>query len=72
MKTKKEILEYYGRCCVSEFSLSKNRNYPDGVKGEAMSKKDDFKLENIRGQKKAIEFIMEGCTHAEATKNKEL
>jgi len=57
VKTKKEILEYYGKCCVSEYCLTENRKYPDNEAGKAMAKKDDVKIEDIRGQKKAIEFI---------------
>ncbi len=59
MKTKKEILEYYGKCCVSEYSLSKTKAYPSGEKGEHLARKDGLKIENIRGQKKAIEHIFE-------------
>jgi len=59
MKTKKEILEYYGKCCVSEYCLTEIKDYPINDKGEAMIKKDAFTLENIRGQKKVIEFIFE-------------
>ena len=55
MKTKQEILEYYGRCCVSEFLLSKET--PSDKRGEAMEQKDAAKLQNIKGQKMAIEFI---------------
>jgi len=59
MKTGKEILEYYGKCCVSESSFEKNMAYPAGEKGETLARMDAFKIENIRGQKKAIEFIFE-------------
>ncbi len=58
MKTKKELLEYYGKCCVSEYLLDTNA-YPSGKKGKGMMEKDERKLEDIRGQKKAIEFIFE-------------
>lgn len=59
MKTKKEILEYYGKCCVSEYCICKNEDYPSGKEGVALARKDAAKLENILGQKKAIEFILE-------------
>ena len=59
MKTKKELLKYYGMCCVSEFCLCENRAYPAGKEGDTLARKDDSKIENIRGQKKAIEFIFE-------------
>jgi len=59
MKTKKEILEYYGKCCVSEYCLVENRNYTDDKQGEELARKNDLKITDIRGQKKAIEFIIE-------------
>ena len=57
MKTKKELLEYYGKCCVSEYALSENRIYTNDKEGEQLKEKDTLKLECISGQKKAIEFI---------------
>jgi len=57
MKTNKELLEYYGQCCVSEHLLCESRDYPSGKEGENIIGKDTLKLEDIRGQKKAIEFI---------------
>jgi len=57
MKTKKEVLEYYGQCCVSEYLLTQPTYYSADEKGKAMALKDASKLENIRGQKKAIEFV---------------
>lgn len=59
MKTKREILEYYGKCCVSEYCLSVKQIYPAGEKGDGMAKKDAMKLENILGQKVAIEHIID-------------
>lgn len=57
MKTKKEILKYYGMCCVSEVELTKRKDYPAGEKGKDLEHVDNMRLENILGQKKAIEFI---------------
>jgi hypothetical protein len=57
MKNQKEILEYYGKCCVSEYLLATDRKYPSGEKGEILERSDNRKIENIKGQKKAIEFI---------------
>ncbi len=59
MKTKKEMLEYYGKCCVSEYCLCENKDYPAGEKGKSNQRRDSLKIENIRDQKKAIEFIFE-------------
>ena len=59
MKATREILEYYGKCCVSEYCLCKDRNYPDNEKGKALERKDSSKIEDIRGQKKAIEYILD-------------
>lgn len=60
MKTKTELLEYYGRCCVSEYLLIGKREYSADEAGEKLLRKDTLKLEYIRGQKKAIEFIFDG------------
>lgn len=59
MKTKKELLEYYGKCCVSDYCLSQEKNYPAGEKGENLAKRDNLKLANIQGQIKAIIYIFE-------------
>ena len=59
MKPPKEILEMYGKCCVSEYALSSNRKYPDGDEGKQMRRRDDEKLADIEGQKKIIEWIFE-------------
>lgn len=59
MKRPKEILELYGECCVSESSLTAGADYSDGEEGKARHKKDEAKLENIRGQKQAIEWLFE-------------
>lgn len=58
MKSKKELLKYYGMCCVSEYLLSGSKDYPSGAEGNILIKKDELELENILGQKKAIEFIL--------------
>ena len=57
MKNEKELLEYYGKCCVSEYTLDRS-NYPSSKEGERYSQQDAMKLENIRGQKLAIEYII--------------
>ena len=58
MKTIKEVLEYYGKCCVTEYILESNRAYPAGEEGHRALERDGLKLEDIRGQKKAIEHIL--------------
>lgn len=58
MKRPKEILELYGECCVSESSLTTGADY-SGEKGKDRQKKDNAKLENIRGQKQIIEWLFE-------------
>lgn len=59
MKTKKEMLEYYGKCCVSEYCLCENKDYPAFEEGKRAKATREGIIENIRGQKKAIEFIFE-------------
>lgn len=58
MKSIKELLEYYGKCCVSEYAFEHNRTYPAGDEGIKRMEQDALKLEDIKGQKKAIEYIM--------------
>ena len=60
MKPIKEVLEYYGKCCVTEYVLESFKDYPSGKSGEESRRKDLFKLEYIRGQKLAIEHILGG------------
>ncbi len=57
MRDNKEMLEYYGKCCVTEEILSKDRCYEAGPDGGAHQLRDRVKLESIRGQKKAIEWF---------------
>lgn len=58
MKSIKELLGYYGKCCVSEYVFEHNRVYPSGEEGKKLMEQDAFKLEDIKGQKKAIEYIL--------------
>ncbi len=44
---------------MSEYCLSVKQIYPAGEKGDGMAKKDAMKLENILGQKVAIEHIID-------------
>lgn len=56
---KKELLQYYGKCCVSEYTLTEQQDYPEGGDGIRMINRDKLKLENIRGQKQALEHLFE-------------
>lgn len=58
MKDLKTIIEYYGKCCVSEYAIDHNNIYPVGKDGEELRKRDALKLADIAGQKKAIEYIL--------------
>ncbi len=58
MRTPKEILEQYGKCCVSEHLLTHDRLY-SAEEADTHRKKDDFKLESIRGQKISLEWMFE-------------
>jgi len=59
MKTSKEILGLYGKCCVTEYVFEEITDYQAGKQGEKMMRQDRMKLENIKGQKKAIEWLFE-------------
>lgn len=61
MKTSKQILEQYGKCCVSEFRLSENEHYGEesNKKLEEFKYRDAMKLQSIRGQKISLEWLLE-------------
>lgn len=58
MRSIKDILEYYGKCCVSEYVFEHTNDYPAGHEGQKFMEQDALKLEDIRGQKKVIEYIL--------------
>lgn len=58
MKNPKEILQFYGRCCISE-NIYNNREYKDDAEGKEDHQSDMGAIQRIRGQKAAIEWLFE-------------